>query len=231
VRSAGHYWIVDLDSRDGTWLNGERVPRALLRDGDLIQIGNKVLTFVAPSSQPSPPEWIREAATPSWLAESAPPVWPGTGHFSPWLEPTTPTIRVALTSPAPVVIRPRGRERVCPLCHDEVGSLKCGHCPDCLTVYHRTCYAELGGCATLGCSAKGRLPEGGGAARPLAWDWVLLLVKWVVLWATALGFGSAIRPLFPVAATLVLFVPAAALCWKWVSYRRSRTPAREAFAI
>ncbi len=44
----------------------------------------------------------------------------------------------------------------CPLCRDDLQSEElrrgaCGHCPSCETRYHRECFAEFGGCSTLGC--------------------------------------------------------------------------------
>ena len=42
----GRNWIVqDNASRNGTFLNGRRVKRALLRDGDTIRLGQPVLTY------------------------------------------------------------------------------------------------------------------------------------------------------------------------------------------
>ena len=39
------WWIVDLDSTNGTEVNGRRVPRAKLRDGDRIVVGGTELVF------------------------------------------------------------------------------------------------------------------------------------------------------------------------------------------
>ncbi|MDA1015437.1 MAG: ATP-binding protein [Planctomycetota bacterium] len=39
------YWIVDLESSNGTFVNGVRVNRQLLRSGDRIQVGGSVLLF------------------------------------------------------------------------------------------------------------------------------------------------------------------------------------------
>jgi Protein of unknown function (DUF3662)/FHA domain len=39
------YWIVDLGSTNGTEVNGKRVKRAKLRDGDTIMLGSTELTF------------------------------------------------------------------------------------------------------------------------------------------------------------------------------------------
>jgi two-component system cell cycle response regulator len=43
LQNAGQLWIEDLGSANGTLLNGERVRRALLRDGDKIQIGSTTI--------------------------------------------------------------------------------------------------------------------------------------------------------------------------------------------
>jgi transcriptional regulator of acetoin/glycerol metabolism len=39
------FQLVDLHSRNGTFLNGERIERAALRDGDVIRIGSSLLLF------------------------------------------------------------------------------------------------------------------------------------------------------------------------------------------
>ena len=39
------WWIVDLDSTNGTEVNGKRVPRAKLADGDRITLGSTELVF------------------------------------------------------------------------------------------------------------------------------------------------------------------------------------------
>ena len=41
----GHVELVDLGSANGVWLNGERVQRAVLCDGDRLQVGDTVLRF------------------------------------------------------------------------------------------------------------------------------------------------------------------------------------------
>ncbi len=41
----GQIWIVDQGSRNGTFLNGQRVTRASLRHGDHIQIGQTDILF------------------------------------------------------------------------------------------------------------------------------------------------------------------------------------------
>lgn len=48
--------LQDLDSRNGTFLNDQRVTRALLHDGDRIRFGSTVLdVFLLPPSDPPPP--------------------------------------------------------------------------------------------------------------------------------------------------------------------------------
>jgi pSer/pThr/pTyr-binding forkhead associated (FHA) protein len=46
-READGFLIQDLGSLNGTYVNGERVERALLTSGDEIQIGKFKLTFFA----------------------------------------------------------------------------------------------------------------------------------------------------------------------------------------
>jgi pSer/pThr/pTyr-binding forkhead associated (FHA) protein len=44
-REGDSWWIVDLDSTNGTELNGKRVSRAKLADGDTITLGATELAF------------------------------------------------------------------------------------------------------------------------------------------------------------------------------------------
>jgi pSer/pThr/pTyr-binding forkhead associated (FHA) protein len=50
VAEAGVFLIVDQKSTNGTYLNGERCTRGVLKDGDVIQIGRYELVFVASGS-------------------------------------------------------------------------------------------------------------------------------------------------------------------------------------
>lgn len=68
--------------------------------------------------------------------------------------------RSSLSSPDVIDVRAReaGRGEVtCPLCRERLagGGAACGACG---TRYHYECMAELGGCSTLGCSARGAAP-------------------------------------------------------------------------
>ena len=50
----GSWWLVDLDSTNGTELNGKRVQRAKLTDGDRIRLGELELVF-SRERRPEPP--------------------------------------------------------------------------------------------------------------------------------------------------------------------------------
>ena len=39
------FWVADLGSDRGTWLNGRRIRRAVLRNGDRLEVGRVGLTF------------------------------------------------------------------------------------------------------------------------------------------------------------------------------------------
>jgi len=43
--AAGCWLIVDNDSRNGTWLNGQRVARSPLHDGDVVRAGDSAFVF------------------------------------------------------------------------------------------------------------------------------------------------------------------------------------------
>jgi pSer/pThr/pTyr-binding forkhead associated (FHA) protein len=47
----GAYWIVDLGSMNGTKLNGKRVDRARLSDGDAIVLGATEIVFGLPRAR------------------------------------------------------------------------------------------------------------------------------------------------------------------------------------
>lgn len=48
----------------------------------------------------------------------------------------------------------------CPLCREVVGEELAVHvCPTCSTTLHQVCREELGGCATLGCDARGSMKD------------------------------------------------------------------------
>lgn len=58
VQPADEGWVlIDLNSRNGTRVNGERVDRRLLRHGDELIVGKTVARFEAGELAESPPRW------------------------------------------------------------------------------------------------------------------------------------------------------------------------------
>ncbi len=53
-RSADGLQIQDMESRNGTWLNGGRIDRAPLRTGDRIRVGSTILLFEEETTGPDP---------------------------------------------------------------------------------------------------------------------------------------------------------------------------------
>jgi type II secretory pathway predicted ATPase ExeA len=47
----GACWIVDLNSTNGTFVNGKRIKKRILRDGDVIQIGRHRLSYANPATR------------------------------------------------------------------------------------------------------------------------------------------------------------------------------------
>jgi len=45
------YWLVDAGSHNGTFVNGDRISKCMLYDGDLIQVGHVRMVFVRPEAQ------------------------------------------------------------------------------------------------------------------------------------------------------------------------------------
>jgi len=50
----GHYWVKDLESGNGTVVNGERVKLQMLNDGDTITLGQAQAVFHASEAKPEP---------------------------------------------------------------------------------------------------------------------------------------------------------------------------------
>lgn len=46
-----YFWLIDRDSHNGTFLNGEEVRNSLLYDGDVIRIGHSEMVFSAPQEE------------------------------------------------------------------------------------------------------------------------------------------------------------------------------------
>lgn len=74
----GHFVVYDLESRNGTVVNGELVQRAVLHDGDLLELGTERMRFVITGDAlPRPPKQpgARNAAASASLATNAPNIW------------------------------------------------------------------------------------------------------------------------------------------------------------
>ncbi len=53
-RKEGYYEIVDNDSTNGVFVNGKKVKKTLLKNGDIIKLGDKEFVFIAPGELFSP---------------------------------------------------------------------------------------------------------------------------------------------------------------------------------
>jgi predicted component of type VI protein secretion system len=69
----GMFHIEDLKSSNGTYLNGERVDGAPLKDGDQIRIGKYTIVFHQAAGEGSPPAKGSQAPAPSGAAPQAAP--------------------------------------------------------------------------------------------------------------------------------------------------------------
>jgi pSer/pThr/pTyr-binding forkhead associated (FHA) protein len=45
------YWLVDCDSHNGTWVNGDRIRKCMLHDGDEIRVGHVHMVFSRPETE------------------------------------------------------------------------------------------------------------------------------------------------------------------------------------
>jgi hypothetical protein len=80
--SSEGYWIDDLGSPNGTSVNGTRIKQSLLRDGDLLSLGQSQLRYVA-GKPPMP--WAEDAPS-----EPARPAGPSSARLD---VPTRRTLR------------------------------------------------------------------------------------------------------------------------------------------
>jgi hypothetical protein len=95
--------LVDLESRNGTRVNGKLVNQALLRPGDRIQIGKTVMVFEDPQFKEPPPEVAARFAPPTSPAPAAlPPAEAPKPTPSPLAEDTTGRTGDGVRSPTTV---------------------------------------------------------------------------------------------------------------------------------
>jgi pSer/pThr/pTyr-binding forkhead associated (FHA) protein len=45
------YWLVDCDSHNGTFVNGRKITKCLLYDGDVVKLGHMRLVFLMPGQE------------------------------------------------------------------------------------------------------------------------------------------------------------------------------------
>ena len=53
-KSKGEYWMRDLKSTNGTFVNGQRIEETELQDGDLVAVANFELTFSSNRGEHAP---------------------------------------------------------------------------------------------------------------------------------------------------------------------------------
>lgn len=94
-------WVLeDLRSANGTWVNGARVERCLLRHGDEVQLGDVRLVFEDPTAAVPPPIPVAVPPMPPALPLPPPPL-PSPVPAQEWPNPIPPSQAWAPPPPAP----------------------------------------------------------------------------------------------------------------------------------
>jgi MoxR-like ATPase len=93
-RMLGGWGLTDLESKNGTLVNGARAAEVRLADGDLIEIGHTLFRFRAGLPATGEPVVI----------PPGPPELPGTASLLPGLEEQLAALRKVAGSPAPIVL-------------------------------------------------------------------------------------------------------------------------------
>jgi pSer/pThr/pTyr-binding forkhead associated (FHA) protein len=60
LRTGGSYSVKDLDSTNGTWINGDSVTDGQLKDGDAIRFGSVTAVFAGAYRKPSSSRGLRK---------------------------------------------------------------------------------------------------------------------------------------------------------------------------
>ncbi len=91
--------LQDLGSTNGSFVNGERVRKVRLKEGDRILIGTSILRLIAydPDEMPVPDE----AASSNEVGPTAPPPLPGIGNSRPTVSPEEPSAPPLSAPPPP----------------------------------------------------------------------------------------------------------------------------------
>ena len=98
-REGVSFVLYDLGSANGTLVNGQRVQRAVLQPGDLIDIGDEVFRFEAgyqqdatllSAPQAQPPAYPPPQAPPAYPPQAQPPAYPPQPQAQPQMRPPAP---------------------------------------------------------------------------------------------------------------------------------------------
>jgi pSer/pThr/pTyr-binding forkhead associated (FHA) protein len=98
VEEQGRYFLEDLNSRNGTLLNGQKVGRSTLKDGDEIQIGGFKAMFVIPEASKEPPRPMEAAETTTFVPSDRPASEP---VRKPSIAAAPPPLRLEVVSGGP----------------------------------------------------------------------------------------------------------------------------------
>lgn len=72
-----------------------------------------------------------------------------------------------MTPPSLALRERQGKDRLCPYCRSAVEvAADSSECEGCATLYHQSCWDELGGCSTLGCARQAPRPPKSRAEEP-----------------------------------------------------------------
>jgi hypothetical protein len=184
-------WVVtDAGSKNGVAVNGKRVTRQPLVDGDVIRVGATRITFQATEAVPTAAEAVTLCPPPGESVRTSgilfacdhcqAPIWVGAelagkrGRCRHCKQPVAVPKPSAAPATAPAAPAPAaGRRPQCGVCHSAIGAgepLK--SCPECDTTYHAECWAENFGCSTYGCgqvdalNPKPKTPKDPGMVAP-----------------------------------------------------------------
>ncbi len=163
----GTWAVADAGSQAGVTVNGHRVARHDLRDGDVVVAGATRITFHAAGEPPADAEPVTLSPPPGqpvgtdgvlFACPCGAPIWVGNDlagkrgrcrHCKRQVVVPMPGVEPAADRAAPV---PPGRHVQCGVCHSPIASGEpLVTCPECETTYHGECWAANLGCSTYGC--------------------------------------------------------------------------------
>ncbi|MEM9066861.1 MAG: FHA domain-containing protein [Myxococcota bacterium] len=115
LRRQGSAWsVVDLGSRNGTWVNGQRVDQRVLAHGDELEFGpggpRLRVELVPPSVVPPPPGASTRGATPAAVGAATGPMTPLPADAAPAFAVPTPAISSSHASLPPATPTPGAKQ-------------------------------------------------------------------------------------------------------------------------